>query len=171
MPQTIQYMNHAYLLIGGNVGDRMGRLRLARKLLEAELGCICAVSSIYETAAWGKTDQPDFLNQALLIETELSAINLMNAILDLELRMGRVRDDKYGPRTIDIDILFYNSDVINMHGLQIPHPEIQNRKFVLFPLLEIAPQFVHSKLNKDIETLLEECTDPLDVKKLSGDFV
>jgi 2-amino-4-hydroxy-6-hydroxymethyldihydropteridine diphosphokinase len=164
-------MNHAYLLIGGNVGDRMGRLQFALRLIEAELGNVRVVSSIYETAAWGKTVQPDFLNQALLVETELSALALMSAILDLELRMGRVRNDKYGPRTIDIDILFYDHDIINIQGLQIPHPQIQNRKFVLCPLFEIAPHFIHPILNKDIEALLEECTDLLDVKKISADFV
>src|ERR1700688_739345 len=123
----IQFMNKAYLLTGGNMGDRTGRLQEAKKNIAAYCGSILMESSLYETAAWGKTDQPDFLNQVLYIQTSMSAAALMNEILLIEEKMGRTRTEKYGSRTIDIDILFYNDDIIRDPGLIIPHAEIQNR--------------------------------------------
>jgi len=159
-------MNKAYLLIGGNEGDRLSFLKQAREYISVLLGEIIEQSGIYETAAWGKTNQPNFLNQVLLIETSLAAEVLMSNILIIERKMGRVRNEKYGARTIDIDILFYNEEIINLPDLKIPHPEIQNRKFVLVPMNEIAAQFIHPLFKKNIQTLLNECRDMLDVKKM-----
>lgn len=156
----------SYVIIGGNMGDRMAYLQQARRLLEENCGSFLCCSSIYETAPWGKTDQEPFLNQALGIDTHLLADELMSTILSIEEKMGRVRSEKNGPRIIDIDILFYEERVIRKPSLTIPHPELQHRRFVLTPLSEIAPNLLHPVLNKNIEQLLEECEDMLPVKKL-----
>jgi len=154
----------AFLLIGGNLGDRLQNLEQAGQQIAKNCGDVVKQSSIYETAAWGKTDQPDFLNQVLEIETTLDARKLMSKIMEIEKLMGRERNQKYDPRTIDIDILFFNEEVIDESFLKIPHPELQNRRFVLIPLAEIAPQFYHPVLKKNIFQLLKECKDPLEVK-------
>jgi 2-amino-4-hydroxy-6-hydroxymethyldihydropteridine diphosphokinase len=163
---NIKSMKHAYLLIGGNDGDRVQYLEEAKKLISHYLGKIIKTSSIYETAAWGKTTQPDFLNQVLLVETILNAPNLMNEILVIEKKMGRIRNEKYSQRIIDIDILFYNNEIWQKPELTIPHPEIPNRRFVLEPMNEIAPQLTHPVLKKNIQQLLKECKDELNVKKI-----
>ncbi|HEV8285797.1 MAG TPA: 2-amino-4-hydroxy-6-hydroxymethyldihydropteridine diphosphokinase [Chitinophagaceae bacterium] len=158
-------MNKAYLLIGGNMGERKKNLDEAKNLITQYCGTITQSSSFYETAAWGKTDQPSFLNQALEIETELNAKQLMRQILELEKMMGRERTEKYGPRVIDIDILLFNQERYDYAFLKIPHPEMQNRRFALVPLAEIAPDIQHPFLKKSISELLLECPDQLEVKK------
>ena len=158
-------MNRAYFLTGGNLGDREQYLATARSLINEQCGTIVTASSLYETAAWGKTDQPSFLNQALELDTNLNAKQLIRRILKVEKMMGRTRDEKYGPRLIDIDMLLFNNEKHNYHFLKIPHPEMQNRRFALLPLAEIAPEIVHPVLNKTITQLLKECSDKLDVKK------
>jgi 2-amino-4-hydroxy-6-hydroxymethyldihydropteridine diphosphokinase len=157
-------MNKAYLLIGGNMGNRVQNLGRAVQLLGG-IGIVKALSGLYETEAWGKTDQPAFLNQAVLLETPLKARELLQAVLAIEEKLGRKREVKYGPRIIDIDILFYNRHIIDEPGLAVPHPEIQNRRFALEPMHEIADEFVHPVLKKSITTLLKECPDKLDVKR------
>ncbi len=159
-------MNRTYLLIGGNVGDRQQNLEQAAQLIEAAAGKILERSTVYETAAWGKEDQPAFLNQVLHVETSLEPQPLLQTILQAELDMGRKRMEKYGPRTIDIDILLYNDIVLDTHQLVIPHPQLHLRRFALMPLAEIAPMQIHPKLKKSIDELLLECTDKLSVKKL-----
>ncbi len=158
-------MNKAYLLIGGNEGDRLNYLQQARDYIAVFCGEIILQSAIYETAAWGNASQPNFLNQVLLIHTSLVPEVLMSNILIIERKMGRIRHEKYGSRTIDIDILFYNDEIIDLPELKIPHPEIQNRKFVLVPMNEIAGSFIHPVFKKNIRLLLEKCEDKLDVKK------
>ncbi|HLX90129.1 MAG TPA: 2-amino-4-hydroxy-6-hydroxymethyldihydropteridine diphosphokinase [Puia sp.] len=165
-----QSTRSAYLLTGGNMGDRMANISRAAGMIANSCGRVIRQSSIYETAAWGISAQPAFLNQALRIRVDCSAIDLMEKILAIEEKMGRIRQEKYGPRTIDIDILFYESEIINMRGLVIPHPEIQNRRFALTPLNEIAQDFIHPLLRKSIRQLLDECTDKLDVKKITMNF-
>jgi 2-amino-4-hydroxy-6-hydroxymethyldihydropteridine diphosphokinase len=160
-------MNKAYLLTGGNMGDRKNNLATARELLSQHCGNIIIASALYETAAWGNTDQPAFLNQALEIETSLNARQLIRRILKLEKTMGRIREEKYGPRIIDIDILLFNNEKHNYHFLKLPHPEMQNRRFALLPLAEIAPEIVHPVLNKTISQLLKDCPDKLEVKEIS----
>jgi len=160
-------MNTAYLLTGGNLGDRLQNLATARELIREQCGTLIAVSSLYETAAWGNTDQPAFLNQALELATPLNARQLIRRILKMEKTMGRLRQEKYGPRIIDIDILLFNNERHNYPLLKLPHPEMQNRRFALLPLAEIAPAVIHPVLNKTVAALLEECTDELDVKKYS----
>jgi 2-amino-4-hydroxy-6-hydroxymethyldihydropteridine diphosphokinase len=159
-------MNISYLLIGGNEGDRRVRLATAREEIMAEDGQILLASSLYETAAWGRTDQPDFLNQALKVSTNRTAPAWLLTLLGIEEKMGRRRLEKYGPRSIDIDILFFNNSIIQLPQLTIPHPEIRNRRFALAPLEEIAPFLMHPVLGRTIRELLAECTDPLPVKKI-----
>ena len=158
-------MNRAYLLIGGNLGNRENNFTIARGYIKQYCGPVTRSSSLYETAAWGKTDQPSFLNQALEIETELHAEHLMTQVLEIEKFMGRERKEKYGPRVIDIDILLFNNEQYDLPFLKIPHPEMQNRLFALTPLAEIAGDIQHPVLKKSIDQLLKECPDKLEVKK------
>lgn len=160
-------MNKAYLLTGSNLGDREKNLSAARDLLNEHGVSINKYSSIYETAPWGNTDQPSFLNQAIEAETLLNARQLIKRILKIEKMMGRTREEKYGTRLIDIDILLFNNEKHNYQFLKLPHPEMQNRRFALLPLAEIAPDIIHPVLNKTSTELLNECTDELPVKKYS----
>lgn len=161
-------MNSAYLSTGSNLGNREQALATAGELINRYCGNIIKTSSLYETAAWGKTDQPSFLNQALTIKTSLNAEQLMRCILKIEKQMGRVRKEKYGPRLIDIDILLFNSEIHDYNFLKLPHPEMQNRRFALLPLAEIAPDVVHPVFNKTISELLNGCEDKLEVTKIAN---
>jgi 2-amino-4-hydroxy-6-hydroxymethyldihydropteridine diphosphokinase len=162
-----QQMNTVYLIIGGNLGDREHNLEQARDLLAIFAGDISKASGIYETAAWGKTDQPAFLNQALRLQTALTPRKLLQTILKIEKTLGRKREEKYGPRLIDIDILLYNQEIVEEEGLSIPHPEMQQRKFVLLPLAEIAGKITHPISQTTIAEMLSGCGDTLNVKKFS----
>jgi 2-amino-4-hydroxy-6-hydroxymethyldihydropteridine diphosphokinase len=160
-------MNICFLLIGGNDGDRRGNLAKALGNIEGS-GCrILQRSSLYETAPWGKADQNDFLNQAVQVQTSLDAASLMDELLKIEEKMGRRRLEKYGSRIIDLDILFFNDAIIDSPRLIVPHPEIQNRRFVLAPMEEIAPEYVHPVLRKSIRELLAICPDKLEVRKIA----
>lgn len=160
-------MNTTYLLIGGNLGDKDTNLRKAVELISRQIGKIEQISAVYETAAWGKIDQPDYLNQVVRVNTYLQTNEILKAILAIEMNMGRIRRKVWEPRIIDIDILFYNRDIINEDHLHIPHPHLQERRFVLVPLAEIAPDFVHPVLKISIRQLLDNCPDPLRVNKFS----
>jgi 2-amino-4-hydroxy-6-hydroxymethyldihydropteridine diphosphokinase len=162
-------MNNVYLLIGGNMGERMANLAAARNRINIDCGRITASSSIYETEAWGYKEQPAFLNQALAIETSLEAEKLMEEILKIELALGRKREIPLGPRIIDIDIIYFNDEIINSSNLTIPHPSMAQRKFVLMPLTEIAPAYIHPILLKTNEVLLKECGDSSVVYKKSSE--
>ncbi|MCZ4223224.1 2-amino-4-hydroxy-6-hydroxymethyldihydropteridine diphosphokinase [Pedobacter rhodius] len=157
----------AYLLLGGNLGDREKNLELAIQLLNEEAGTVVSVSSVYETAAWGKKDQPDFLNQAIALTTDLNAMQLLDKALEIEQKLGRIRKEKWGERLIDIDLILYGEDVIHIEGkLQVPHPHMQNRKFVMQPMAEIAAHVKHPVFGKSMSELAENIADDLDVKKL-----
>ena len=157
-------MKGKYLLLGSNLGDREELLNTAREQIEKWIGAIVKTSLIYETEAWGIEDQPEFLNQALEIETELKPIEVLDKIGIIEKEMGRRRYQKWGTRIIDIDILYFDDEVIETEELIIPHPENPNRKFVLVPMVEIAPDLVHPTLSLSQEELLDRCQDPLEVK-------
>ncbi len=152
-------MNKAYLLIGGNLGDRLANLQHATACIEQRCGKVLLTSAIYETEAWGFKDQPSFYNQALIIATRLSATALMTELLAIEVQLGRIRSTPLGPRTIDLDIIYFNNEIIQTDSLLIPHPRLRERNFVLMPLVEIAPDYIHPVLNKSNTLLLKECGD------------
>ncbi len=158
-------MNKLYLLLGSNMGNSKKQLSKAIGLIEKQIGKITRRSSLYKTAAWGKTNQPDFLNQVIIVQTRLTGLQTMQTILNIEKKMGRLRTVKNAPRIIDIDILFFNKEIIEEKQLTVPHPQLQNRRFVLVPLNELSPNFKHPVLKKTIHQLLIHCPDDLDVKK------
>ena len=160
-------MNGIYLGIGGNKGNRSKYLEQARLLISNELGTIIKTSTIYQTAAWGKTNQQDFYNQVLFVKSPLSPTESIKKCLVIETALGRERSNKWDSRTIDIDILFYNHEIINSKNLQVPHPYLHERNFVLVPLHEIAPHFIHPVFRKKILTLLKQSPDQLAVKKVN----
>ena len=163
-------MNTAYLLLGTNLGNKEDNLKKALKYLK-KLGKIKKHSAIYETEPWGFADERNFFNMAVCLETFLSPFELLNEILKIEIIIGRKRQEKqWIAREIDIDIIFYNDMVINDECLVVPHPQFQNRKFVLVPLNEIASRFIHPSFRKSISTLLKECNDDCDVELLTPSF-
>lgn len=125
-------------------------------------------SALYQTAAWGLEEQPDFFNGAICVETSLDAIELLHEIRTIETDMGRQRTVKWGQRTLDIDILFFNQEVIETPDLTVPHPRLAERRFALVPLDEIASDFVHPVLRKRVSELLLECPDMLEVSRIGG---
>ncbi|SFW74331.1 2-amino-4-hydroxy-6-hydroxymethyldihydropteridine diphosphokinase [Chitinophaga sancti] len=158
-------MNKAILLIGGNLGNRTENLQQAVMQIDKRAGKVEKKSGLYETAAWGHVQQPDYLNQALQISTALEAEELLETVLDIERQLGRVRQQKWGARIIDIDIIFFNDAVIDLPDLRVPHPQMANRQFVLVPLAEISPDWIHPILHKDVSALLAACTDTLPAHK------
>lgn len=162
MPQ----IHTAYILLGSNMGRRKSFLQKASKQIRKRVGIITRSSSIYQTAAWGKTNQPEFLNQVLEVNTESTASACLHLLLKIESEMGRVRSEKNAPRTIDLDILYFDGLILNTPSLTIPHPFILERRFVLTPLQEISPDYLHPVYQKSNTALLQQCSDPLNVKKL-----
>ncbi len=160
-------MNKAYLLTGGNLGNRQHNLQQAKDYIEELCGTIVQYSAVYKTKAWGITDQPDFYNQAMELDTQLHPECLMRSLLQIEEKMGRERIFKFGPRIIDIDILLFNNDIIHTPVLTVPHPYLPQRRFALMPLNEIAGNIIHPLLHKSINIILKECNDKLDVYKIS----
>lgn len=160
-------MVKVYLLLGGNLGDKKLVFVNATKFLKENVGAILQQSHIYETEPWGFESSDLFWNQVLELVTDLSPEEVLRQTQHIELELGRVRKErKYDSRIIDIDILFYGDEIIQLPNLIIPHPRIQERKFALIPLNEIAPELKHSILQKNIGQLLAECTDQLRVEKV-----
>ena len=148
------------------MGNSQQQLTFALKNITRQIGKVRRKSKLYVTAAWGNTNQPDFLNQVVIVETKLNALQTIDIILGIEKQMGRVRTTKNAPRIIDIDILFFNKEIITEKQLVVPHPQIENRHFVLIPLNELSPNFKHPVSHKTIHLLLSDCKDTLDVKKI-----
>ncbi|MBU0697420.1 MAG: 2-amino-4-hydroxy-6-hydroxymethyldihydropteridine diphosphokinase [Bacteroidetes bacterium] len=160
-------MSRVFLSIGGNLGDRFENFNLTLANISEHIGIIKKQSSIYETKAWGKENQPDYLNMVLEVETIFLPEKLLKMTQQIEINLGRVRYEKWDARTIDIDILFYDNEIVNLDYLKIPHPLINIRKFVLLPMLEIAADFIHPVLNQSIKNMYLSCTDDLAVNKLN----
>ncbi len=154
-----------FLLLGSNLGDRIDNLNRSLRFIESDLGRLIRQSSIYSTEAWGVTDQPEFLNQVVEIDTKLAPELLLKGIKRIESAIGRQRRERWGPREIDIDILLYGSVIVSTDQLQIPHRGLPHRRFALVPLAEIAPSSIHPVFDKTIADLLKVCTDPLVVRR------
>ena len=155
--------NQLILHTGTNLGVREDNLLRANDLIEKKIGKITKYSSLYETEPWGVEEQPAFINQAIELTTELSPEDVLAAANAIEEEMGRIREKKWERRLIDIDIIFYEDQIINTERLNIPHKHIQDRNFVLIPLMEIIPEFVHPIFNETIEELYEKSSDTLEV--------
>jgi len=157
-------LHKAYILLGSNRGDRKKMLANARQMIEKQAGRIIDASSIYETTPWGFSDQINFLNQVCLIETELDPYSLLNRLLGIEQIIGRTRAHQgYSARTIDLDILYFDNEVLQSDYLRIPHPRLHERKFTLIPLAELAPEHIHPVLYKSTTQLLSDCSDSSEV--------
>lgn len=157
--------NQAILLLGSNQGNKIAQINKALNLLEKLLD-IAKQSHNYQTDAWGNTNQDYFINKAILVNTKLNVQDLLTYVLQTELQMGRTREIKWQARIIDIDIIFFNQQIINQPNLIVPHPHMQVRRFVLEPINEIVPNWVHPILKKTVQNLLQICPDNLSVKKI-----
>lgn len=162
-------MNEAYLCLGGNLGDTVAIFAEAIDLLRSNGLTTDCKSSIYTSKAWGMENAPDFFNQIIRVKTLLNEHDLMQKLLQVERQLGRKRalSGQYESRTLDIDIILFNDEIINEEHLHIPHPRMHLRRFVLEPLAEIAPQLVHPLFHKTIGQLLKECPDTGHIKKLT----
>jgi 2-amino-4-hydroxy-6-hydroxymethyldihydropteridine diphosphokinase len=159
-------INRVFLLLCGNLVNRFQNLFLASGLLEKELGAAIGGSHLYHSPAWGLSGQPDFLNAVLEFETSKSPFEVHEITRSVEEKFKNPPREKWGPRYMDIDVLFFGEMIINNGGLQVPHPLLPSRKFALTPLKELATDFIHPVLNKTVAELLAECTDPLTVTRL-----
>ncbi|MBQ3949629.1 MAG: 2-amino-4-hydroxy-6-hydroxymethyldihydropteridine diphosphokinase [Bacteroidales bacterium] len=169
--------NTVTLLIGGNQGDRVSLLMQAIIEIASRIGTVSAASSLYETEPWGFEAEQNFLNQALVVDTDLAAEEVLQRALEIEKDLGRVRSEpsdiqnskfkihNYTSRPMDIDLIFYNNDIVDTPALQLPHPRMHLRRFVLQPLAQIMPDKIHPKFRKTISQLLAECTDEGVVKE------
>lgn len=146
-------MNKVFIAFGSNIGDRYETIKRAFELIEENGMKIVKKSNIYETEPYGYKQQPSFINGVILVETELSCREVLERLLKIEKYLGRERKIRWGPRTIDLDIIFYNNDIHNEEDLKVPHPDMQNREFVLKPLCDIEPDFVHPLLNKSVKEM------------------
>ena len=164
-------MNTAFLILGGNQGEKFKNISIAKEAIKINIGNIQKESHLVLTKAWGNVHQPDFLNQVIEITTVLPAEKLLEELLKIEKSLGRVRtEQKWIERTMDIDILFYNNDVINTSNLIIPHPLLHERNFVLVPLQEIAKDYKHPIFNKSVTEMLNSCLDELEVIRVDSHF-
>jgi 2-amino-4-hydroxy-6-hydroxymethyldihydropteridine diphosphokinase len=158
----------AYILLGSNLGNRSGFLKAAIKAIEKQCGIVLKKSSIYETEPWGVIQQPSYLNQVIEINTLLEPEQLLQVLLAIETQLGRIRTTRFAERTIDIDILFINDSIIESTTLTVPHPAMSQRRFVLLPLHEIAPELIHPITRLSITEMLECCSDTLKVEKIEN---
>ncbi|MEK7749322.1 MAG: 2-amino-4-hydroxy-6-hydroxymethyldihydropteridine diphosphokinase [Bacteroidota bacterium] len=157
---------HIYIGLGSNVGDRLGYLDSAvKELSELSATKVVGMSSVYETEPYGNKDQPEFLNMAVELESSMDLDELFSGLKSIEAKLGRHRTERWGPREIDLDLLYYGKHVVNQKKLQVPHPEVGHRRFVLVPLNEIAHFFIDPVRRKNISELLAECSDSGVVRK------
>jgi 2-amino-4-hydroxy-6-hydroxymethyldihydropteridine diphosphokinase len=161
-------INGIFLLLGSNKGDRKSNFEKAKTLMFQEDTQLIRSSSCYLSPPWGPVEQPYFLNQVLQIQTSLDPNQLLDRCLDVEGLMGRIRKERYGPRVIDIDILYYNQEVIHSNNLILPHPRLHLRTFTLKPMVELAADFIHPLLKATQHELLKSSPDSLPVRKLPG---
>ncbi|MGY6744954.1 MAG: 2-amino-4-hydroxy-6-hydroxymethyldihydropteridine diphosphokinase [Cecembia sp.] len=152
-------MEKLVLIIGGNLGDRLLLIQRARIMLSEKLGDELLASSIFETEAWGGKSTGNYLNQVLIFESQLEPFQVLSIIQGIEQQLERVREVKWGDRTMDIDILYYGERILDAEKLIIPHPFLEQRRFVLEPLAEVMPEFIHPVLGKTQAELLAKCTD------------
>jgi 2-amino-4-hydroxy-6-hydroxymethyldihydropteridine diphosphokinase len=160
-----KYIN-AYLCLGSNTGKVRQNLIQAIAFIEKKIGKVNKKSHLYETQPWGNPDQDSFLNQIIMVNTTLDPRQMLEEITRIEREMGRERKEKWGPRIIDIDIVLYGKRVIRDKGLEIPHPEMHKRAFVLVPLMELDPDYIHPVLQMPIDELYMSCQDESDVRRL-----
>lgn len=163
----LKMFEKAVLILGGNKGHRKVLLRSAVEAV-SKLGELTLTSKIYETEAWGGVAKGAFLNQVVQIKTAYSAAELLVFIQGIEMDLGRTREEHWGDRTMDIDIIYFGDGIIDTPTLRIPHPFLAERKFVLAPLAEILPEFIHPVLGKSSLEMLRDCEDRSEVKKLGG---
>ena len=160
-------MTLVYLCIGSNMGDKVNFIHQAASLLaNSENIKLVRASTLYESEPWGEKNQPWFVNAALEVKTTLSPQEFLKKIQEIEVKLGRVRDEntqKWGPRKIDIDIIFWGNEIINEENLKVPHPYAHKRAFVLVPLLELIPDFIHPVLKKTLLDIHSELNEPEDV--------
>ena len=167
MSDALLPIHSVYLLLGANLGDTQRTFGLARRYVTERVGAIRLTSSLYESAAWGVTDQPTYLNQVLAVATYLTPAQVLAQTQAMEELLGRVRTERWGARTIDIDLLFYDDLILETPALTLPHPLLHERRFTLLPLAEIAPDLVHPVLRETVFQLLAHCTDEGEVIKFS----
>ncbi len=160
-------INQLFLSLGGNLGNTREIFEGAYPLIEKKIGKISVYSSIYQTEAWGPIPQADFLNQVILVSTTLAPQACLTEMLSIEKEFGRERKERWGPRTLDLDILYYSDVVIAEADLTVPHPRIAERKFILTPLVEIAPGFQDPLTRKTMLELLDSCTDTSNVNRFA----
>lgn len=157
------------VLLGGNQGDVKSTFLTAKQHITNNIGVIVAESGLYQSPPWGFESSSPFLNQVISIQTELSSLEVLTQLLEVETKLGRIRDPKakgYTNRPIDLDILYRGNEVLQVKDLQIPHPAIAERKFTLLPLVEISPDFMHPILNISQSEMLQRCSDKSDVTRL-----
>lgn len=159
-------LHKIYLLLGSNQQQPAKQLEHAEKKVDKLIGKVIRKSKIYQTEAWGNVSQPDFLNRVLVVQTTLKATSVLQTILQIEQSMGRIRTKRYAPRVIDIDILFFDKEIIHQSNLKVPHPLLAERNFVLVPLNELSPQFIHPEKNESVHELMKKCKDTLNVKRI-----
>lgn len=159
-------MNLVYLSLGSNTGDSRKILHSACEAIGKQIGKIISLSYLYETEPWGNKNQPPFINLALSVETTMNPGQLLKETLKIEKSFGRERIERWAPRTLDIDIIYFSTEILVTDDLKIPHPELHRRKFVLIPLVEIDPEFIHPVLNVSNSELLKRCNDVSEVKRV-----